>query len=160
MNFNDLLSSFCTLFALMVVNNWMVITAMYVETMNNAWYEVYFGLFYYFSVVIGINIVVAFAIDMYSSVERLDHERTRTLDILQEELEMVRLTRQTHMDNGFVPEKMQQRGAGNNTDRQKYIQLPQNVEEDDISHRSARGGTNSLFEGRSPAASQNRYSTG
>lgn len=93
MNFNDLLSSFTTLFALMVVNNWMVITAMYVETMGSAWYEVYFGLFYYFSVVIGINIVVAFAIDMYSSVERLDHERTRTLDILQEELEMVRLTR-------------------------------------------------------------------
>ena len=45
-------------------------------------------MFYYFSVVIGINIVVAFAIDMYSSVERLDHERIRTLDILQEELEM------------------------------------------------------------------------
>jgi len=54
---------------------------------------VYFGMFYYFSVVIGINIVVAFAIDMYSSVERLDHERIKTLDILQEELEMQRIER-------------------------------------------------------------------
>lgn len=88
MNFNDLLSSFCTLFALMVVNNWMVVVKVYTNTMGSAWYEVFFGLFFYFSVVIGINIVVAFAIDMYSSVERLDHERIKTLDILQEELEM------------------------------------------------------------------------
>ena len=88
MNYNDLLSSFCTLFALMVVNNWMVVVAVYTNTMGSQWYELYFGLFYYFSVVIGINIVVAFAIDMYSSVERLDHERIKTLDILQEELEM------------------------------------------------------------------------
>lgn len=29
MNFNDLLSSLCTLFALMVVNNWMIIARMY-----------------------------------------------------------------------------------------------------------------------------------
>lgn len=30
MNFNDMCSSYMTLFALMVVNNWMVITQMYV----------------------------------------------------------------------------------------------------------------------------------
>ena len=54
--------------------------------MGSNYYRFYFGLFYYFSVVIGINIVVAFTIDMYSSVERLDQERTNTLELLREEL--------------------------------------------------------------------------
>ena len=54
--------------------------------MDSNYYRFYFGLFYYFSVVIGINIVVAFTIDMYSSVERLDQERTNTLELLREEL--------------------------------------------------------------------------
>ena len=45
---------------------------MYVTVMGSTYYRFYFGLFYYFSVVIGINIIVAFTLDMYSSVERLD----------------------------------------------------------------------------------------
>ena len=45
---------------------------MYAIVMVNEYYKFYFALFYYFSVIIGINIAVAFAIDMYSSVERLD----------------------------------------------------------------------------------------
>jgi len=49
---------------------------MYVDIMDgNTYYRFYFVLFFFFSVVIGINIVVAFAIDMYASVERLDDER-------------------------------------------------------------------------------------
>ena len=73
----------------MVVNNWMVIVQMYVDIMNkNKWYRWYFVMFFFFSVVIGINIVVAFAIDMYSSVERLDHERQTTLELLDKELDM------------------------------------------------------------------------
>ena len=76
-----------TLFTLMVVNNWMVQVQMYVDIMGgNTYYRWYFCLFYYFSVIIGINIVVAFAIDMYSSVERLDQDRMDTLKILEEEL--------------------------------------------------------------------------
>ena len=38
MNFNDLLSSFCTLFALMVVNNWFVVVKVYTNTMGSNWY--------------------------------------------------------------------------------------------------------------------------
>ena len=57
----------------MIVNNWFVQVAMYVDVMGgNTYYRFYFCLFYYFAVVIGINIVVAFAIDMYSSIERLE----------------------------------------------------------------------------------------
>lgn len=73
MNFNDFCSSLVTLFCLMIVNNWMDIAEMFAIVMGqNQFYKIYFALFYYFSVIIGINIAVAFAIDMYSSVERLD----------------------------------------------------------------------------------------
>jgi uncharacterized membrane protein YgaE (UPF0421/DUF939 family) len=80
-----------TLFALMVVNNWMVITEMYVaasadDGYNGKYARFYFGLFYYFAVIIGINITVAFIIDMYSSVERLDAERSKTLELLESEM--------------------------------------------------------------------------
>ena len=71
-NFNDLASGFVTLFELMVVNNWMVTTNMYVVVYGTAWVRFYFVFFYFFAVVIGINIVVAFAIDMFGSIERLD----------------------------------------------------------------------------------------
>ena len=54
-NFNDLLSSFVTLFTLMVVNNWMVQVQLYCEVMGSNSYRIYFGLFFYFSVIIGIN---------------------------------------------------------------------------------------------------------
>ena len=59
---------------------------MYVDVMGSQYYMYYFALFYYFSVIIGINIVVAFTLDMYSSVERLDQERMKTLEMLEEEL--------------------------------------------------------------------------
>lgn len=82
----------------MVVNNWMVQVQMYVDIMDsNTYYRFYFCLFYYFSVVIGINIVVAFAIDMYSSVERLDIERIKTLQMLEQELTM-NLATQSQLD--------------------------------------------------------------
>jgi len=75
-NFNDLLSSFVTLFILIVVNNWYVIVAMCVDIHDgNKWFTFYFITFYYFGVIIGLNIVVAFAIDMYSAVLRLDDQK-------------------------------------------------------------------------------------
>lgn len=85
-NFNDLTSSFVTLWALMIVNNWMVIVGMYCQVMGSNWWRVYFCIFYYFAVVIGINIVVAFAIDMYTSVERLFQDREKSLDNIEKEL--------------------------------------------------------------------------
>ena len=71
-NFNDLASSFVTMFELMVVNNWYVNTNMYVDITGTNWTRIYFVIFYYLCVVIGLNIVIAFAIDMYNAIERLD----------------------------------------------------------------------------------------
>lgn len=56
----------------MVVNNWMVTAGMYVLVTGTNWARMFFVCFYFFAVVIGINIVVAFAIDMFGSIERLD----------------------------------------------------------------------------------------
>ena len=76
-----------TLFTLMVVNNWMVTVSMYVYVMNNNTnYRFYFISFYYNSVIIGVNLFVAFVLDMYSSVERLDNEKMKTLELLEEEI--------------------------------------------------------------------------
>ena len=83
MNFNDLMSSIVTLFALVVVNNWYVIVAMCVDVKSGkTWYRYYFVLFYYFGVIIGLNIVIAFAIDMYAAVCRLENEKNANKDYL------------------------------------------------------------------------------
>jgi len=75
-NFNDLISSFVTLFELMVVNNWFVNTEMYMSiTSYNQWVLLYFVTFYNWGVLVGLNIIVAFAIDMYGAVERLDKQK-------------------------------------------------------------------------------------
>ena len=72
-NFNDLMSSYVTLFILIVVNNWYVIVAMCVDIKGgNTLYRYFFVIFYYFGVIIGLNIIIAFAIDMYAAVQRLE----------------------------------------------------------------------------------------
>ena len=72
-NFNDLMSSYVTLFILIVVNNWSVIVQMCVDIKGgNTLYRYFFVIFYYFGVIIGLNIIIAFAIDMYAAVQRLE----------------------------------------------------------------------------------------
>jgi len=90
-NFNDLMSSMVTLFTLMVVNNWMVqvsqfIYVMQLEGVNENVVRLFFISFYYFSVILGINLVVAFVLDMYGSSERLDAERVKTMILLEEQM--------------------------------------------------------------------------
>ena len=75
----------------MVVNNWMVqvsqfIVVMSYENVNENLVRLYFIAFFQLSVVIGINLVVAFVLDMYGSTERLDEERHNTLEILEKEM--------------------------------------------------------------------------
>jgi len=82
MNFNDLFSSIITLFVLMIVNNWYVIVDMIVMFMDGQTiYRYYFLIFYYFAVIIAVNILMAFAIDIYAVVEKVDdkHEENQTL---------------------------------------------------------------------------------
>ena len=71
MNFNDLFSSLVTLFSLMIVNNWNMITQLSVSAYDGAkWVRWYFIAWYFFSVIICLNVILAFAIDMYISVEK------------------------------------------------------------------------------------------
>ena len=70
----------------MIVNNWLDIVEVYVDVMGTDWVKWYFIGFYYFSVIVGINIVVAFSIDMYDSVSRLDEERQITVEQLKKEI--------------------------------------------------------------------------
>ena len=44
-------------------------------------------VFYFFSVLMALNILMAFTIDMYASVERLDEERERTIGMIKQEIE-------------------------------------------------------------------------
>ena len=83
MNFNDLMMSMVTLFALIVVNNWYLIVAMCVELKGgHTIYRLYFIVFYYFGVIIGLNMVIAFAIDMYAAVSRLEEQKDRNKNYL------------------------------------------------------------------------------
>lgn len=75
MNFNDTLASFITLFALLVVNNWFMIAGVFVDITLHETYKIYFIAFYIFSVIMVVNFIVSFVIDMYSSVEALNLER-------------------------------------------------------------------------------------
>lgn len=87
MNFNDLLSSFITLWSCMVVNNWMEIVDLMCFVRNNNSYRFYFFMFYYCSVIIGVNLFVAFVLDMYGAVERLENEKLETIQMIEEEME-------------------------------------------------------------------------
>ena len=58
----------------MVVNNWMITVDMYVNLIGSKLVLIYFVSFYGIAVLIGLNIMVCFAIDMYSAIRRLDTE--------------------------------------------------------------------------------------
>ena len=77
------MSSYVTLFALILVNNWYVTVAMCVDIMENKLvYRYFFVLFYYFGVIIGLNIIIAFAIDMYAAVKRLEDVKEKNKKFL------------------------------------------------------------------------------
>jgi hypothetical protein len=69
MNFNDFGASILTLFPLMVVNNWFVIVQEYQDITDSRAVRIFFFAFWIFSVLILTNVVVAFALEVYSSVE-------------------------------------------------------------------------------------------
>ena len=50
---------------------------------GNLAYRVYFILFYYFGVIMCINILVSFAIDMYNAVSRLDEQKSQNEEYLK-----------------------------------------------------------------------------
>lgn len=67
MNFNDFPAALVTLFHIMVVNNWYVTANMYYYVMGNStWPIFFFMLFWVMTVLIMLNLVIAFVLDIYS----------------------------------------------------------------------------------------------
>lgn len=74
----------------MVVNNWMVTVELLCTIKGSNFYRFYFILFYYFSVMIGINIIMAFILDVYSSVEKQAEDREKTIEMIEREFKIKR----------------------------------------------------------------------
>lgn len=74
-SFNDFGSGLVTLFELMIVNNWQFVVAMYETALGTTYVRWFFVLFYFLSVAVVLNIVVAFALDMYNSYYELFRSR-------------------------------------------------------------------------------------
>ena len=76
LNFNDALSGMLTLFAVMAGNNWNSFTDMYCALVGNNWPRLYFSLFYMTTIMIMLNIVISFVLEIYSV--SLEDSRTKT----------------------------------------------------------------------------------
>lgn len=85
-NFNDFGSGMITLFELMIVNNWQVIVEMFIVATDNSAVRWFFIFFYFFSVTVALNIVVAFALDLFNSYNEALHQRRDEKKKLYEEL--------------------------------------------------------------------------
>jgi len=64
---NDMITSFITLFCVMV-SNWQMTIDLYSLVTNEMVIYIYFVSFYFFSVIIILNILLAFTIDVYIMV--------------------------------------------------------------------------------------------
>ena len=65
-----------TLFAVMVGNNWNSYADMYCSLVGNNWPRVYFTTFYMTTIMIMLNIVISFVLEIYSV--SLEDSRTKT----------------------------------------------------------------------------------
>ena len=74
LNFNDLASGMLTNFAILVSNNWNSFTDMYSAFVgNNIGPRFYFGFFFMLSIMVFLNIVVSFIMEIYEvTLEKLD----------------------------------------------------------------------------------------
>ena len=70
LNFNDFGASLVTLFHIMVVNNWFITCNMYCYVMGNNWPRLYFISFWALTVLIMLNLVIAFIIEIYDTVSQ------------------------------------------------------------------------------------------
>jgi len=78
MNFNDFNSGMVTLFVLMVVNNWFVITGAYIRAAGTRWAAAFFVSFFLLVNLIVLNILLALIIDVSSTVkEELEQQEAQ-----------------------------------------------------------------------------------
>jgi two pore calcium channel protein len=68
-NFNDFGSTLISIFTLIMVGNWGLVVRMFEDVMETKLVRIYFVSFYILSVVVLLNIVVAFVLEMYESVK-------------------------------------------------------------------------------------------
>jgi len=72
-NFNDLGSGMVTLYELLVVNNWFVIVDGFIEV-SNKWFRWFFIGYYCVMVLIVLNLLIAFILDVYGQYEQQKRE--------------------------------------------------------------------------------------
>ena len=78
MSFNDFYAAMITLFHISVENNWNSTTAMYTDIMDSGWPRVYFITYWAITVLIMLNIIVSFVLEIYTTVgETIETEHTK-----------------------------------------------------------------------------------
>lgn len=84
MNFNDFGASLVTLFHILVVNNWMITCDMYCYVVGNNWPRLYFISFWTICVLIVLNLVISFVLDIYNtSSQQTEDEFKRREYVIQ-----------------------------------------------------------------------------
>jgi general stress protein CsbA len=66
LNFNDTYSGMLTLFSILVSNNWNAVAEMYCAICANNWPKVYFSSFFVIMIMVILNIVVSFVLEIYN----------------------------------------------------------------------------------------------
>jgi hypothetical protein len=69
MNFNDFLMGMVTLFHIMIVNNWFVTCNMLCIIKDNSYPIIFFVAFWILTVLIMLNLVISFILEIYSDTE-------------------------------------------------------------------------------------------
>lgn len=70
MNFNDFGASLVTLFHIMIVNNWFITCNMYCFVFDSSWPKLFFIAFWTVTVLVMLNLVVSFVVDIYGNVSQ------------------------------------------------------------------------------------------
>ena len=66
LNFNDTYSGMMTLFSVLVGNNWNSTTDMFCALCGANWPRFYFSLFFVISIMVMMNIIVSFVLEIYT----------------------------------------------------------------------------------------------
>eukprot|EP01084_Bolivina_argentea_P061116 111708_1 len=64
-NMNTFINTMIVLMELSVVNNWQVVMAMYIQMSDNHYNRIFFIAFYFCSVIVVLNVVIAFVINLF-----------------------------------------------------------------------------------------------
>ena len=84
LNFNDTFSSILTLFCILTSNNWNSTTDMYAVLGDSAGPYWFFSIYFILSIMVVLNIVISFIMEIYSSIEEENEPRQNKQRHLQE----------------------------------------------------------------------------